>query len=141
MKKLSILILIFLTLWITPVSAAVFNVDNNSQSGVCTITFDGSTDFNGATNANTLWTKGVILYSVVWTVPALNGTVTFRNISATGTKLFPTITMDTLTSAIKQFKGLFCFPYVKGSEMPDGAVATLEYSKVTRTGESVSTVP
>ena len=106
---------------------ATFGVVWDEEANLCEVTFDGSTAFDGAANAETLWTKGGYLKRITWSVPTLADSVTFRNESATGIKLFPTMTMDIEKVGNVYFDNLPCFPYVVGNEVTDGTVAVFEF--------------
>lgn len=102
-------------------------VANDGITNVWTVTLDGTNPFDGAAHADSLWTKGGYLKRVTWVVPALSDPFTLRSINATGTPLIPTLTMDLDKTGNVYFDNLFCYPYIKGTEVANGTVVVFEF--------------
>ncbi len=125
MKKTIILSLLLVLAWVGTCLGAVYDVTWTPESETCTIVCDGSTDFVGSTDAATEWTKGGLLKAIIWTVPAVGNTVSFRTKTTTGPLLAPTITMEAKSGVL--YMNEFCFPVLKGTEFTDGSVITLKF--------------
>lgn len=87
------------------------------------ITFDGSTDFD---LCDYLGVKDVTLYTITQDAVAANDTMTVRNGSSTGVRIYGPFIDVTGSGLIRPYVPRVVKPYVKGSETTSGGKATFE---------------
>ena len=88
------------------------------------VTFDGSTDFDLCA---ALGVNSVTLYAITLDAKAVNDTLTVRQRSATGVRIFGPFIDSTLSGLFRPYwPARVLKPYVKGSEATAGSKATFE---------------
>jgi hypothetical protein len=110
------MLLVMLVLGLMMANAAGAANTVTKSGNFVTVVFDGSTDLDFATNATISLPNGCSLHSIMVRSNAANDVVKVRWGSATGTVIFDF--KDILGGGgIKYFNGVWCKPYLKGSEV------------------------
>ncbi len=122
MKRL-IILAVMLTL---PLSAGATN-SVSKDGNFINVTFDGSTDFD---MCDYLGVKNVTLYAISQDAVAANDTLTVRNGSASGVRIYGPFKDITGGGLIRYYKPRVAKPYVKGSEATAASKATFEVEYV-----------
>lgn len=93
------------------------------------VTFDGSTDFEWATDSTVDMADGCQLIGMVWMAAAAGGVMTVRDETTTGTILLP-ISCDIAVNGAYNFPVIFnTKPVVKGSEVTNGMKAVFYFEE------------